>query len=172
MLKTQSTVGLRFDEEHHDRYHRLLVHLYTSESRSVENWMLENGYALVIAIPPNLWNLECYRQAEQRAQTQEKGLWSQQYYYVMDAATLNAVTQGFHIVKGRVNNVGETDSSLWLNLEGGLALRIDRGDLAYFNGISIMKLKNHEVLVRGWVHYDDDLPVMRLRHSVSLQVIN
>ena len=134
--------------------------------------MLENGYASVIAIPPNVWNLECYRQAERRAQTQHKGLWSETYHHIAESVTLDKDTHGFHIVKGRVNHVGETDKSLWLDLDGGIALRIDRGDLPYFAGIKIMELKNHVIIVRGWVHQDDDRPVMRLRHAVSLQVLD
>jgi len=172
LLKSQTTVGIRLDVERLDQYHRLLAHLYTSGSQSVEEWMLANGYALLITIPPNLWNLECYRQAEKRAQIQEKGLWSRPYYKVMDSVILNNEAHGFHVVKGLVRDVGETDKSLWLNLEGELSIRIDRSDLPYFDGMRIVELKNHEVMVRGWVHHDNDRPVIRLRHAVSLQVLN
>jgi endonuclease YncB( thermonuclease family) len=172
LLKPQSTVAMRFDEERHDQYRRLLAHLYTPETLSVEAWLLENGYAQLIAIPPNLWNLACYRQAEQRAQTQRKGMWSQSYYQAIDAAAFGNNIHGFRSISGRVNHVGETAKSFWLDLYGGVALRIDRDDIQYFDGIKFTELKNHKVIARGWVHGDANRPVMRIRHPVSLQVLD
>ena len=172
LLEPHTRIGMRLDEEHHDQYHRLLAHLYTSGSNSIEAWLLENGYALVIAVPPNVWNLECYRQAEQRARMRQKGLWSESYETVTDAATLDNDAQGFHVIKGRVNQVNDTAKSVWLDLEGGVALRIDRGDLHNFDGIKFKELLQRQVIARGWVHRDHDRAVIRLRHSALLEVLN
>ena len=172
LLKPHSTVGIRYDQERHDQYHRVLAHLYTPESDSIEAWLLENGYAMMIAIPPNVWNLDCYRQAEQRAQKQQKGLWSRSLYQVIEAEKLDADTHGFRIIRGRVKHVGESGKSVWLDLEGGAALRIDRQDLHYFADIKPLELENRQVIVRGWVHHEIDRPVMRLRHSAVLQVLD
>lgn len=172
VLKPHSTVGIRYDQERHDQYHRVLAHLYTPESDSIEAWLLENGYAMMIAIPPNVWNLDCYRQAEQRAQKQQKGLWSQSLYQAIAAEKLDADTHGFRIIRGRVKHVGESRKSVWLDLEGGAALRIDRQDLHYFTDIKPLELENRDVIARGWVHHEIDRPVMRLRHSAVLQVLD
>ena len=170
LLKPNTRVGIRFDSERRDTYHRWLAHLYTSGSQSVEAWVLENGYAALIAVPPNLWNIDCYREAEMRARTQHKGIWSLSYDNA-DILSLKSDSHPFHIIEGTVRHIGETDKSVWLDLESGIALRIDRRDLSYFDGVNLQGLLDERVIARGWMYQGKGQAVMRIRHPVALQLL-
>ncbi len=170
LLKPHTRVGIRFDSERRDTYQRWLAHLYISGSQNVEAWLLENGYAALIAVPPNLWNIECYREAEMRARMQHKGIWSIPYDNA-DNLSIKRNSHPFHIIEGTVRHIGETDKSVWLDLENDIALRIDRRDLSYFDGVNLQGFLDERVIARGWMYQGKGQTVMRIRHPVALQVL-
>ncbi len=48
------TVRLEFDVEQRDRYGRLLAYVYLEDGTFVNAWLVENGYAMVMTVPPNV----------------------------------------------------------------------------------------------------------------------
>ncbi len=48
------TVRLEFDVQEQDRYGRLLAYVYLEEGTFVNAWLVENGYAMVMTVPPNV----------------------------------------------------------------------------------------------------------------------
>ena len=58
-----------------DRHGRTLGHLVRADGRNLQVALLEAGLAVVIAVPPNLRLLECYREAEGRARAAGRGVW-------------------------------------------------------------------------------------------------
>lgn len=167
-----SRVQLRFDQERHDRYGRLLAHLYLMDGRSVEAWLLEQGLALQLVVPPNTGNLACYRRAEQAARQARRGLWSHPRYQVRDSHALPRTAAGLRIVRGRVGRIGQGRYNVWLDLPGGVALRIPRSDLEFFDGLDLQSLRGREVEARGWLQRRKGEWRMTIRHPAALGIVS
>lgn len=151
LLAPGAAVDLRFDVERRDRYRRVLAHLYLPGGESVQARLLEAGDARAMQVPPNVWNVDCYRSAEARARAGGAGLWSLAVYRPVEADRLDPQAEGFRIVRGRVQRLGESRGSIWLNLEGGVALRILRQDLPWFDDFPLEDLEGRLVEARGWL---------------------
>lgn len=162
---------LRYDETRHDRYGRLLAHLFLTDGSSVEQWLLGQGLATVFTVPPNDWHLDCYSEAERVARQAGLGVWSLPRYRVWDSRELPEQARGFYLVRGRVQRIGEGRHNLWLNLPGGVALRIERDDLKYFAGLDVPGLQGREVEARGWLQRQKGEWRMRIRHPAALHVV-
>lgn len=172
LLEPNAEIGLRFDEQRLDHYGRLLAHLYRADGGSIQAWLLQRGYAAAITVPPNLWNQECYRRAEARARRGAEGLWRLDYYQPLAAADIKSdvLEEGFRFVRGKVVRTASGANAVWLNLEGGLALRIARADLRYFPAFRPRDLVGQVVVARGWLHARGTAPVMQIRHPAALQL--
>jgi hypothetical protein len=139
--------------------------------------MLSTGMAAQIVVPPNVWNVECYRAAEQVARQATKGVWNS-FYQPIPVTELSRQSRGFRVISGRVVRVGESKRSIWLNFprrpgEGnreGVAVRISRNDLDYFKAWDPRNLKGKQVVVRGWVYPYKKQLVMQLRHPIALEI--
>ncbi len=163
-------LNLRLGAERRDRYGRLLAHAFLSDGRSVAAALLEQGLGTALTVPPNLWNLGCYQQAEQKARGSSRGIWRLARYQPVDAARLPRDTHGFRLIRGRVVRIGHSTRSVWLNLRGDVALRIDREDLRYFSELPPRALKGRAVIARGWVYTSGGQPRMRIRHPAALRL--
>lgn len=172
LLAADPYIRLRYDAERQDRYQRTLAHVYLDDGRSVAALLIEQGLAAALVVPPDLWNIECYRAAERRARTGRRGIWALPAYQPVASTALASDAQGFHLIHGRVTRVGGSRKSVWLTLEGGLSLRIERDDLHYFS-TPPEQLRGRTVIVRGWPHPGrDGGPVIRLRHPAALEVVH
>ncbi len=65
------TVRLEFDVQEQDRYGRLLAYVYLKEGTFVNAWLVENGYAMVMTIPPNVKHQELFLKLQQEATERE-----------------------------------------------------------------------------------------------------
>jgi len=171
LLKNNNTLTLRYGVERHDRYHRLLAHAFLSDGRSISSMLLEQGFGIQLVVPPNLFNLDCYRKAEHRARDLHKGLWSLPEYQPVSTTRLDKSTRGYRIIGGKITRIGKGRKSLWLNLEGNVALRIDDKDLHYFSTLQPEHLKDRQIIARGWLYTFKDQLRMRVRHPAALEVL-
>lgn len=170
-LEKDHTVFLRYDAERLDVHQRTLAHLYLSDHRSIEAMLLEQGLAFWIAIPPGLYDAECYRAREQHARSAKRGIWSNAYYAPMDAQHVGPGSEGFHVIKGRVGRVGQSKKAIWLNLAPNMALRIMREDMQYFSSYKPESLAGRELVARGWItQFKNGDYVMRVRHPAALEL--
>ena len=178
MVKPKDKVGLVYGQEKHDRYRRLLAHVYLSDGKSVEARLLAAGLAAQIVVPPNVGQLDCYHAAEQRARQAGKGVWSG-IYRPIPIEKLAPGTKGFHRVIGRITRVGYSKNSVWLNFAGPasvdfrelVAVRIARKDLPNFTNWQPQSLQGKTVIVRGWVYQYKHQQVIRVRHPASIEIV-
>ncbi len=63
------------DAENRDKYGRLLRYVWVGDT-FVDLALVREGYARVLAIPPNILHASEFKAAEQEARQQERGLWS------------------------------------------------------------------------------------------------
>jgi micrococcal nuclease len=149
-----------------DRYHRWLAHLYTPHGENLTQALLRAGLGRQIAVPPNLTNLDCYISAEDEARRHGLGLWRTA---VLDAASLQGDERGFHLLQGRIVRVGRSRSALWLNLDGGLAIRITWREWAGFSLPKPESLQGRRLEFRGWLYRKNDEQRVRVRHPSAIR---
>lgn len=165
-------IGLRYDRVRRDRYQRTLAHVYLPDGTNAAAALLRQGLGAALAVPPNLWNLDCYRAAERQARTQRRGVWDLPAYRPVEAADLKPDARGFRLVSGRVVKTGRRRGSLWLRLDGPVVLRIRRDDLRYFRTLRLRELTGRRVLARGWLRGYRGTLFLRLRHPAALRVMD
>lgn len=163
-----SEVALRFGSERRDRYGRLLAHVYLPDGGSLGAQLLARGLATTLVIPPNTWNYECYSGVEARARKQGKGIWRLDRYRPVASKALDG--EGYRLVRGTVVRIGESRSSLWINLEGRFALRIPREHLGQFADMDLHGLIGSELLARGWVYRRNGELRITVRHPAALEI--
>lgn len=68
-------VSLEFDAERRDKYGRLLCYVLTSDKKMINLQMLEEGYAMLFTVPPNVKYIDKLRKAQYEARQQRLGIW-------------------------------------------------------------------------------------------------
>lgn len=68
-------VSLEFDAEKYDRYGRLLAYVYLKDGTFVNAKIIEEGYASLMTIPPNVKYAETFLNLYQEARRSRRGLW-------------------------------------------------------------------------------------------------
>ncbi|HMK55886.1 MAG TPA: thermonuclease family protein [Dissulfurispiraceae bacterium] len=77
LSKSDWVVNVEFDAEQRDQYGRLLGYLWNRRSQTLINeQMLEDGYAVLYTVPPNVKYAERFIEAQQRAYSKRLGVWS------------------------------------------------------------------------------------------------
>ncbi len=139
--------------EGEDRYGRRLSYLYLPDGRSVQAELLEQGMAMAVFVAPNLELADCLLDREREAREEDVGLWSLSAYDpgLPSAKGIPDDVQGAAIVRGRVKSVGHSRSNVWVNLEGRVALKIDRDHLDHFPGWDFDELEGEVLRARGWI---------------------
>ena len=166
----QYQVHLRYGQQQRDRYGRLLAHAYTPDNKSISDYLLNKGLANLVAITPNVKGLSCYAKAEKLARQNTKGLWK--LSNIINSSVLSPQTRGFKIIRGKVVRIGESKRNLWLNLEGGLALRIPKKDLHWFTKHDPRNFNGKMILARGWIYERKGEQRIRVQHPLSLELLN
>ncbi len=172
LAKPDQEVQLRYDEQQRDGYGRTLAHLFSPEGTNVQREMLASGLATVIAVPPNLWQLECHLRSEARAQTARRGLWSLPRYQPVDAGGLAMDERGYRLITGRVQRVGRGRKTVWLRLTKRVAVHIPHSHSHYFTQYPLGKLGGRRVLARGWLTPKRYGLSMTVRHPSALRVLD
>ncbi len=69
------TVRLEFDVQQLYRYGRTLAYVYLEDGTFVNAWLVENGYAMVMTVPPNVKYEGLFRKLQREARETGRGLW-------------------------------------------------------------------------------------------------
>jgi endonuclease YncB( thermonuclease family) len=166
LLRHGNKVQLEYGQERHDRYQRLLVHIFV-DGQNVNAWLLQQGLGYYIAVPPNLARLDCYRHAELLARKQQQGFW--RHASPRDSRELTLADKGFMWVSGRVLSVKRGRRASYLNLPGRLSLRIPHSSSRYFSG-HLDSFKDKLLLARGWVYAAGQRLHMNVHHPQVLEI--
>lgn len=68
-------VKVKFDVQKRDRYGRLLGYVYLKDGTFVNARLVEEGYAQVMTIPPNVKYADHFKLLQRKARFTKKGLW-------------------------------------------------------------------------------------------------
>jgi len=162
-------VRLQPGAEPKDRYGRLLAHVHSPGGHNLAERLVRTGLGAVLAIPPNLAHLACLQQAEAAARRDGKGIWQ---HWPLSVEQLDRDSAGkFVVIRGEILDVRRSRRSLWLNLVGGLSLRIDRDDLERFEGLDPEGLAGTGIEARGWIKRSRRGMRIRIRHPAALSFL-
>ena len=75
LLKNKK-VKLIFDVQKTDRYGRILAYAYLENGVFLNQYLVENGFAVVATFPPNVKFVEVFTKAEKSARNKKLGLWN------------------------------------------------------------------------------------------------
>jgi endonuclease YncB( thermonuclease family) len=174
--KSNNKIKIVFGKDKHDRYKRLLAHIFTIDNENITELLIKKGMGFTIAIPPNIQLLNCYQDAEADAQKNKRGIWNHQYSKTVKVTSLHKSARGFHQISGTVDRIGESRSSFWLNLNSKsgvkFALRILKKELSYFKQFHPRELLNHHITARGWIYETKGEQRMTIHHPAALQIQN
>lgn len=140
-------VALQLGEQSHDRYGRILAHLYDRKGVSLEEQLVAAGLAYHVVIAPNAALAGCLAQAEHYAREQRLGLWKTARF--TSAQQLNS--GGFTLLQGRINKVQRNRGGVWLELGHSVTINIPSAALPYFKGEHFEQWQGRVVKTRGWV---------------------
>ena len=149
-LLSRGDVSLRLGRESQDRYKRWLGHLYVG-SLLVAEYMLDQGAAFHVVIPPNDLYSQCLQSAESRAEQSEVGIWGLKPSPWREVASLNAGESGFRLLQGYVTATKKVKSGWIIEVDDLLALKLSEKLLLDLGRSRLESLKGKRLRVRGWV---------------------
>ena len=168
-LVEDKAVRLVFEKEQRDRYDRWLAHLTLPDGTSVEEILLKEGLAAVVAIPPNITQLARHQAAEALARKARRGLWGHVYFEPVSAESLTPVQGGFRFVRGTVTHVGRSAKFVYLDVGPHFALRIAHTDWQkYFRGRA-EDWRGVQIVARGWISAQNGRLHMGIGHPAMLE---
>jgi endonuclease YncB( thermonuclease family) len=154
-----------------DRYGRLAALVYLDDTGpSVQQSMLERGYARVAARIGDRACADLLLSAERAARAASQGLWADPNFAPLrsqDIVRIAAARGQFALVEGKVLSVRESGATIYLNFgrrwtrdfTATIPKRIRREFAAA--GIDPKQLEGHPVRIRGWIEQRSG-PVMEV----------
>lgn len=170
LLNSRELYLLKRGIEQRDRYGRSLGHLFLTDGTNLQALILAQGYATPLNVPPNLEFSDCYQQQTNKAIEAGLGLWKLKQYQPGPVNRLTGAERGYRILYGRVSSIGNSNSSVWLNMNRFLTIKIQRSDLLYFPALEFDQLAGRDIQVRGMLYRSNKQLRMRLRHHSDLHI--
>jgi micrococcal nuclease len=69
-------IRLEYDVGKYDRYKRTLAYVYLQDGTFLNAHLVENGYAMVMTVPPNVKYADLFVRLQKEARKKKKGLWA------------------------------------------------------------------------------------------------
>lgn len=74
-MVSRKYVRLEFDVQERDKYGRLLAYVYLPDGQMLNEVLIEDGYARLMTIPPNVKYVDRFVKLQKKARDGKKGLW-------------------------------------------------------------------------------------------------
>ena len=149
-----------------DRYGRTLAYLFLEDGRSVQEILIREGLASVVAIAPNDRYLDRFALAEDMARTSGAGMWSISYF---DVAGADQIRGGFQFILDKFTALKLGPKWFRFSVREDLDVLISRADweagFDYPPGV----LAQAAVAVRGWISKKKSKGVLVISHPFMLE---
>ncbi len=176
LKKHQYKIQLRYGEERQDRYKRTLAHVYLADGTNISNWLLERGFAKILAYPPNILLANCYRKSEAYAQSKSLRIWKYKKNKLRNATTLPLRVKGYVRLEGRVKRFYKYRKSIIIELESNskrpVQLKIKNKNRSYFTSYNIDKLRNKLITVSGILRKKHNKRIIYINHPSQIDQVN
>lgn len=169
-LKEGERVAIAQGALDYNQHDRLLAHVYriTHDERieSLAAYLLRQGLGFSVAVPPNVQQWECLRDAEMDARQASRNLWK-----IPSSFVTTRPASGFALVRGTIVRLRRNKHGVTMLMNNGLNLYIPEEHLSHFNK-TINRYMRKRVEVRGWMsrkNRDDDYR-MRIGHPGMIEI--
>jgi len=159
---------LEYDEQHYDKYDRLLAHCFLENGDYINQQLLKTGHAMLTLIPPNLRYAGSLRAAQAEAESKGLGVWSMPAY---QPKTLQLFTPGKSYrgwqrwqLTAKAISQGKRYSKLIVSKH--LAIQIANDELPLFKPLE--NYIDKPIEVRGWVSRRGDQHTIKLVHPSAI----
>lgn len=172
LAKHDYQILFKTDKQKKDRYGRLLAHVFTPDGINVSEWLLQQGLASLLVIPPNGLFLDCYRSAEKIAQNKKLKIWSLNPNQIQTTAALNKKYSGYVRLTGTVKRIKRRKNKISIQLDHEIYITIKKPELKLFKGLDVTHLKGKTIQVTGILYRpagnrkNSKKGYIRIRHPV------
>ena len=149
-----------------DRHGRTLAYLFLEDGRSVQEILIREGLASVVAIAPNDRYLDRFVLAEDVARTSGAGIWSIPYF---DVAGADQIRGGFQFILDKFTALKLGPKWFRFSVRDDLDVLIRRADWEAGFDYSPGALEQTEVAVRGWISKKKSKAVLVISHPFMLE---
>lgn len=163
---SENRVYLRPGIEPRDRHRRQLSHVYSAQGHNLTVELLRRGLGYQVVVAPNVNDLACYQAAEHYARQRGLGLWGRE---LPDAAQMGQAEAGFHLLRGLVESLGGSRDAVWLNLRGGIAIKVPRAVWQEMTTREPADFKGRRLEVRGWFYRHKGRLKLTLSHATAIR---
>lgn len=150
-------VGVEFDTTRLDNRNRQLVHLFLKDGTSIQQKILESGFAVNRTMYNNLKHAKCYYQAEEKARKGGYQLWDylakhpDSHFPLVDSSKLTTQDTGFRIIRGKIVKVDKSSTNYIINMDT-TGIRIPKEYWDRFDYNKIKALEGQTIEVRGYAY--------------------
>ena len=149
-----------------DRHGRTLAYLFLEDGSSVQEILIREGLASVVAIAPNDRYLDRFVLAEDVARTSGAGIWSIPYF---DVAGADQIRGGFQFILDKFTALAVGPKWFRFSVRDDLDVLIRRADWEAGFDYSPGALEQTEVAVRGWISKKKSKAVLVISHPFMLE---
>ncbi len=165
------TIRLETGPEKHDKYGRLIAHVFTRKGEHINALLLKNGLAFVTPHPPNLNYMDTLLQAQREAEAKGLGLWSHPYFAPKKFTEIRAkFNKGWHRIRGKITRIKQTRHNLYLKFSDNFAIKIPRQYQHLFPSFNHFLGQNVEA--RGWLSKSRYGYRLMIRHPADLLILS
>ena len=130
-------VRLKFDQVRHDRYNRLLAHIYLQDGTWINSRMIETGMAHVYTFAPNFRHSGLLLEKERQARSKKQGIWESSRFEMLKSSHVGKSHIGqFRVISGTISAI---DKSGWGFKFGNLSVSIPKAYRKWFKQIPKLK---------------------------------
>ena len=175
LKKHRYKIVLRYGPEKKDRYSRTLAHVFTPNGINISSWLLEKGFAKTLVFPPNIKLAQCYKEAEQKAQSKSLKIWGLKQNQIYLAEKLSSRVKGDVRLKGKVKKVTHHKKSTIIELDSAMKshirLRLKKNYRTYFKNLNTDKLWGKTILISGYLTNKRNKRTIDLKHPSQITII-
>lgn len=161
-------VRIERDVERHDKYSRVLAHVFTEDKVHLNLELVKQGLASVNIHPPNLKYTDELIIAQQQAEQEQLGIWRYPENTPKQPSDLNRSNyKGWQRIKANIKNIMETRKYIKLVVSDFFSIKIHKQSLHLFPDLEEYIEKTIEV--RGWINKRKKQYVMFIRHPSQIK---
>ncbi len=170
-------VGVEYDTTKIDDFGRQLVHLYLKDGTSVQQKILESGFAINRPAYNNNKYAKCYFEAEQKAREGQFQLWDylakhpESHFPLVKSSDLTTQDKGYRIIQGKVVKVMKSATFYIINMDT-TGIRIPKRYWDRFDFNKIKQLKGKTIEVRGLAYLYNGVMFMVIEEPNAIDAFN
>ena len=168
-------VGIEYDETRIDNRNRQLAHVFLRDGTSIQEKILESGYALNRTSYDNTQHAKCYYQAEARARQGQYQMWDllekypDLHYPLINSSELTSEDEGYRIIRGKIVEVDKSSNNYILNMDT-TGIRIPKKHWHKFDYAELAQLKDQIIEVRGYAYLYKGAMYIVIDHPYAFNV--